>query len=137
MGINIHICMIYLKKCMFLNIQSTLRDFTQIIPPVGGGLKGSPDGSASKAWNYAGLLYNLYRDVGPKHCHPSHTSSAQSLYSIHFTQCNMLLTGLHHFPVVSITFLLLSSSSILPIHLPSILPSLMCKRVKMKSSSSS
>ena len=29
-------------------------------------LKGCPDGSASIAWDYAGLLCNLDRDAGPK-----------------------------------------------------------------------
>ena len=38
-------------------------------------LKGCPDGSASTAWVYAGLLCNLYsqdwrdREPGPKRCH--------------------------------------------------------------------
>ena len=37
-------------------------------------LKGCLDGSASTAWDYAGLLCNLYRDAGPIHCHHSQTS---------------------------------------------------------------
>ena len=50
-----------------------------------GRLKWCPDGSASTAWDYAGLLYKFYslgcrdpRDAGPKRCHYSETSRVQS-----------------------------------------------------------
>ena len=88
------------------------------------GLKRCPDGSASTACDYASLLYNLYRDAGPKHCHYSQTSRAKSPLNPFYTWCNMLLTGLHHSPVVSTLLLFLpSNSSILPLHLvPLFLP---------------
>ena len=41
-------------------------------------LKGCPNVSASTAWDYTGLVCNLYRDAGPKCCHDSQTSCAQS-----------------------------------------------------------
>ena len=37
-----------------------------------------PDGSRSTACDYASLLCILYRDAGPKRCHHSQTSRAQS-----------------------------------------------------------
>ena len=42
----------------------------------------------------------------------------------------MLLTGLHHSPVVSIPLLLSTNSSIFPLHLPPLLISLVCTRVR-------
>ena len=42
----------------------------------------------------------------------------------------MLLSELHHFPVVRIPLLLPSNSSILPLHLPPLLPSLTCTEVR-------
>ena len=74
----------------------------------------------SPAWDYAILLYILYRDAGPKRCYHSQTSRAQSPLNQFYTWCNMLLTGLHHSPVVSITFKFL--------HTPS--PLLTCTRVR-------
>ena len=47
------------------------------------------------------------RDAGPKRCHYSQTSRAQHLL-------HMVLTGLHHSPVVGIPLLLPSNSSIFP-----------------------
>ena len=91
-------------------------------------LKGCPDGSASTAWDYAGLIWNLYslgwrnRDAGPKRCHYSQNSRAQSPLNPFYRWCNMLLTVLYHFPVVSISHLLYWNSSILPLHLPPLLP---------------
>ena len=61
-------------------------------------------------WNYAGHLYNPYRDAGPKLCHHSQTSRAQSPLNPFYTWCNMLLTELPHSPVVSIPLPLLSNS---------------------------
>ena len=80
-------------------------------------LKWCPDGSASTSWNYAGLLCNLYRDDGQKRYHHSKTSRAQSPLNPSHTWCNMLLTGLHHSPVVIISLLLPSNFSILPLQL--------------------
>ena len=89
-------------------------------------LKGCLDGSTSTAWDYAGLMCNLYRDAGLKRCHHSQTCRAQYPFNPFYTWCNMLLTGLHHSPVVNIPLLLPSNSSILPLHLPS----LTCMRVR-------
>ena len=90
-------------------------------------LKGFPDGSASTASDYVGLLCNLYRDAGPKWFHHSQTSCAHSsLNPSFYTWCNMLLTGLHNSTVISISLLLTSISSILPFQLSPLLPSLMC-----------
>jgi len=83
----------------------------------------------STAWDYVGLLCNLYRDAVPKHWHFSQTSRAQFPVNFFYTWCNFLLTGLHHSPVVNIPFLLPWSSSILPLHLPP-LSLLACTRVK-------
>ena len=92
-------------------------------------LKWCPDGSASTAWDYADLLCNLYRDAGPKSCHYSQTSRAQFPLKPLYTWCHMLLTALHHSPGVGIPPLFPSNSSILPLHLFSLLPSLTCMRV--------
>ena len=48
------------------------------------------------------------------------TSCAQSPLNPFYTWCNMLLTCFHFSSVVSIPFVLLSTSSILPLHLPSL-----------------
>ena len=48
-----------------------------------------------------------------KRCHHSQTSRAQSSLNPFQGWCNMLLTGLHHHPIVSIPFFLPSNSSIL------------------------
>ena len=93
-------------------------------------LKVCPDGSASTAWDYYYPLCNLYRDAGPNHCRHSQTSCAQSPFDPFYAWSNMLLTGLHHSPVASIPLLLPSNSSILPLHLPPLLPSLTCRRVR-------
>ena len=83
------------------------------LPPVAGVecahrfpacLKGCLDGSLSTAWDYTSLQCNLYRYAGPKR------SCAQSPRNHSYTWCNMLLTGLHHSPVVSIPLLLPSNS---------------------------
>ena len=68
-------------------------------------LKGCSDGSASTAWEYTGLLWNLYQDVYPKRWHHSQTFHAQSPLKPLYTWCNMLLTRLHHYTVVSILFI--------------------------------
>ena len=97
-------------------------------------LKWCPDASASTAWNYAGLLCNLYRDAVPKRCQFCHhykTSRAQSPLNPFYTWCNMLLTGARHSPIVSIPLLLPSNSSMLPLHLSHLLLPLMCRRVEM------
>ena len=91
-------------------------------------LEGCTDATATTAWNYAGLLCNLYRDAGPKRCHLYQTSRAQSSLNPFYTWCDILPSGLHHLPVVSIPFLLLSYSSIL--HLPPLSPFLTCTRVR-------
>ena len=57
--------------------------------------------SASTVRDYAGLLCILYRDAGRKCCHHSQTSRVQSPLNLFHTCCNMLLTGLHHSPVLS------------------------------------
>ena len=86
-------------------------------------LKGCPDGSASTAWDYAGFLCKLHRDAGPKRCHHSQTSRAQSPLNPFYTWCNILLTEFHYSPVVSIPLVLPSNTSIL-------LLSLTCTRVR-------
>ena len=86
-------------------------------------LKECPDGSTSTTLNYAGLLGNLYWNASPKRCHNSQTSRAQSPLNNFYTWCNMLLTGLPHSPVVSIPLILPSNTSILLLHLTSLLPS--------------
>ena len=53
----------------------------------------------------AGLLCHLYRNAGPKHCHHCQTSRDQSPVDPFYAWCNMLLTGMHHSPVVSILLL--------------------------------
>ena len=86
-------------------------------------LKGCPDGSASTAWDIAGLLCNLY-SLGhlydPKRCHHSQTSRAQYPLNLFYTWCNMLLTIFHHCSMVSFLFLLPSYSFILPLPLPTL-----------------
>ena len=88
-------------------------------------LKGCPDGCASTAWDSVHLLCNLYWNAGRKRCPLLHM--VQPLFTWcnphptpFYTWCNMLLTGLHRSPIVSIHFLLLSNSFILPLHLPSL-----------------
>ena len=54
----------------------------------------------------------------------SNYSRTQFTLNLFYKWCNMLLTGLHHSSVVIIPFLLPSNSSILPLHLPSLLPPL-------------
>merc|ERR1719452_382199 len=54
---------------------------------------------------------------------------AQSPLNHFYTWCSMLLPGVHHSPVVSVPLLLCSNSSILPLHLPPLLPSLTYTRV--------
>ena len=88
-------------------------------------LKGCTNGNASTAWDYACVMCNLF----PKRFHHSQTSRAQSPLNHFYTWCNTLLTGLHHSPVVSIPLFLPSNSSILPLHLPSLHPSITCTRV--------
>ena len=92
-------------------------------------LKGCPDVCVSIAWEYARLLWNLYRDTGPKRCHNSQTSRAQFPLNYFYTWCNMLLTGSHHSPVVRIPLIIPSTSFILPLHLP-LYSSLVCTRVR-------
>ena len=54
--------------------------------------KRCPDGSASTAWDYAGLLCSLYslgwryQDADPKRCHYSQTSHAHSKLFLHMEQ---------------------------------------------------
>ena len=74
-------------------------------------LKWCPDGSTSTAWGYASLLFNLYRDAGPKLCQCSQYSRAQTPLNPFYTCCNLLLTGLHHSPPPPLKFF--------HIHLPS------------------
>ena len=93
-------------------------------------LKVCPDSSASTTWDYAALLWNHYRVARPKRCHHSQTSRTQSPLNPFYTWCNMLLTGLHHSPVVSISLLIPSNSSILSLHFPPMLPSLTCTRLR-------
>ena len=59
------------------------------------------------AWDYAGLLCNLYRDAGPKSCHYSQNCRAQSPLNHFYTWCTMLVAGLQ--PVVNIPLLLPSN----------------------------
>ena len=72
------------------------------------------------------------RDAGPKRCHNSQTSRAQSPLNPFYTWCNMLLTGLHNSLVVSIPLLLPSNSSILSFFFPPPFPPLLltCTRVR-------
>ena len=91
-------------------------------------LKGCLDGSTSTAWDYAGLMCNLYRDAGLKHCHHSQTSRVQSSLNSFCTWCNLLdwvalFPCSQHSPPPP-------NSSILPLHLPLFLPSFACTRVR-------
>ena len=60
----------------------------------------------------------------------SQTSRAKSPLNHFYTWCNMSLTGLHHSSEVSIPLLLPSNSFIFPLHIPPLLLSLMCTRVR-------
>ena len=93
-------------------------------------LKGCPVGNASTAWDYAGLLCHLYRDAGANRCHYSQPSRAQFPFQPFYTWYNMLLTGLHQSPVISIPLHLPSNSSIFPFHFPSLILSITCTRVR-------
>ena len=55
-------------------------------------LEGCPNSSASTAWDYAGLLSNLYRDADPNRRHHFQTSRPQSPLNPCYTRFNMLLT---------------------------------------------
>ena len=70
-------------------------------------LKGCPDGNASTAWDYGGLLCNLYRDAGPKRCHHSQTSRAQSPLNPFYTWYNMMLKARFHFAMPYFIFFML------------------------------
>ena len=85
-------------------------------------LKGCPEGSASTAWKYVGLLCNLYRDSGPKRCQYSQTTRTQSPLNPFYTWSNMLLTALHHSTVVS--------TPLKYLHTPPSSSSLTCTRVR-------
>ena len=78
-------------------------------------------------------MYNYLRVKvcdGSKPCQHSQTSRAKSPLNPFYTWCKILLTGLHHSPVGSIPLLLPTNSSIFPLHLPPLLISLMCTRVR-------
>ena len=83
-------------------------------------LKGCPDDRTSTAWDYAGLLCNLYRNASPKRHYHSQTSRAESLLNSFYTWSKMLPTGLHYSTKISIPHFPHSNSSILPLHLPSL-----------------
>ena len=57
--------------------------------------------SRLQAWDYAGLLCNLFRDVGPKRYQHCQSSRAQYPLNHFYTWCNML-TGSYHSLVESI-----------------------------------
>ena len=92
-------------------------------------LKGCPDSNASTAWDHPAsfIVYSLgWRDRWMP------AQNAATILKLlvpnppvnpFHTWCNMLLTGLHHSPVVSLTLLLLPSNT-------SIIPSLTCMRVR-------
>ena len=82
-------------------------------------LKGCPDGSASTARDYAGLLCNLYQDAGPKRYQHSQTSRVQSTLNRFYIWCNIF-----PFLLVSILLYLPSNSSILSLNHPLLFPSL-------------
>ena len=84
-------------------------------------LKWCLDGSTSTAWDYAGLMCNLYREAGLKRCHHSQTSRVQSTFNPFYTCCWLGCT---------IPLLLPSNSSILSLQLLPLLPSLTCARVR-------
>jgi len=131
MFINVSLYARYYFKAFFFFLRLCYLSFILWLYPCGRGveyahcfptyhmrlLKECPDGSVSTAWDYTGILCNLYRDAGLKRCHYSQASRAQSALNPFYTWCNMLLTGLHHSPVVSNPILLLSNPSILPLHL--------------------
>ena len=60
----------------------------------------------------------------------SQTSRAQSALNPFYAWCSMLLTGLHHSPVVNFPLQLPWNSSLLHLHLPPLLPFLTCTRVR-------
>ena len=62
------------------------------------------------------------QDVGPKFCHYSQTTPAWSILNPFYTWCTMLLTGLHHSPVVNIPLLLHYIFSMYSLPPPSPLP---------------
>ena len=68
-------------------------------------LKGCSDDSASTAWNYASLLYNVYRDAGPNRSHHSQTCRVQSSLNPFYAWYNVLLSDLHHSPSPPLEFL--------------------------------
>ena len=99
-------------------------------------LKGCRDGSASTAWDYAGLLCYLYslgwRDqaAGPKRCHYSQTSRAKSLLDPFYAWYNMLLTDwVALFPRSQHSPLPILKFFIIPLNLPPLLLPLTCTRV--------
>ena len=87
-------------------------------------LKECPYGSASTRWDYPGLMSNLYhlgwryQDADPKRCYYSQTSCVESPLNPFWKWCSMLLTVLHHSPIVSIPLLLPSNPSILLLFFP-------------------
>ena len=76
-------------------------------------LRECPDSSASTEQRET-IPVDLYRDTGPKRCQHSQISRDQTPFNLFYTWCNMLLTGLHRSPVVSIPLFLPTNSSILP-----------------------
>ena len=85
-------------------------------------------------YSYHMYAYIYPRRVGKISCVISTGMPAQNAATIlkplvpnpFFIWCNMLLTGLHHSPVISIPHLFPLNSSILPLHLPSLSP--LCAR---------
>ena len=75
-----------------------------------------------KSWEYAGLLWNLYKSrLKIPGCQPKMLSLFSNLLcpiNPFHTWCNMLLTGTHHFTVISNPLLLPSHSSIIPLQHP-------------------
>ena len=87
------------------------------------------EAACSMSWDYASFLWNLYnlgwrnQDAGPKCCHYSQTSCAQSPFNPFPHGAGYCWLWLHHHPVVSILLLLPSNSFLLPLHLYPLLPS--------------
>ena len=81
-------------------------------------LKACPDGSASISVGLRQHPVYPLPECQPKTLPIFSNLSCQIPLNHFYTWYNMLLTGLHHSPVVSIPLLLPTNSSIFPLHLP-------------------
>ena len=92
-------------------------------------LKECPDGRAATAWTAPASCVTSTEMSAKNAATILKTSRAQYSLNRFYTLWNMLLTGLHHSLLVSVSLLLPTNSSILPLHLSPLLSSLTCVRV--------